>query len=339
LVNCHRNCSATYDLANRLTARTATGVTASPTWDANGNLSNDGVRSYSWDARDRLSAIPGVASFVYDGFGRRQTATRGGTATSFLYDFWDVAQEQQGGSPSADLLLGLGIDERFSRSGATFLTDGLGSTAALASSGAVQTSYGYDPYGAAQITGAASDDSFQFTGRENDGTGLLNYRNRYYNPAWGRFVSEDRIGLAGGINVYAYSNNNPVQLGDPSGNNAIVIGGGIGTLIEPGLGTAIGAGIGAVITAGTLFCYFSGACSPPTPPARPTSPDPCASDTVSCVKADPGPPCSGKNSDCQKVRDPDSEKEDGTRGIAPDPTQPGKFLCLDCYTKTFGEKP
>ena len=56
------------------------------------------MRSYSWDARNRLTGIAGVASFAYDGFGRRQTATRGGTTTSFLYDSWDVAQEQQGGS-------------------------------------------------------------------------------------------------------------------------------------------------------------------------------------------------------------------------------------------------
>ncbi len=173
-------------------------MTASPIWDANGNLTNDGVRSYSWDSRDRLTGITGVASFAYDAFGRRQTATRGGTATSFLYDGWDVAQEQQAGSPSADLVLGLGVDERMSRNGATFLTDALGSTMALASAGAVQTSYGYDPYGVAQITGTASDNPFQYTGRENDGTGLLHYRNRYYNPGWGRFVSEDPIGLRGG---------------------------------------------------------------------------------------------------------------------------------------------
>jgi RHS repeat-associated protein len=46
-----------------------------------------------------------------------------------------------------------------------------------------------------------------------------------------------------------------------------------------------------------------------------------------------GPPCSGKNSDCKSTTD------EGTRGTFPDPTQPGCFLCLDCYLKTFGEKP
>jgi YD repeat-containing protein len=53
--------SASYDLANRLTARTAAGVTTTPTWDANGNLTSDGVRSYTWDARNRMTAIPAAA--------------------------------------------------------------------------------------------------------------------------------------------------------------------------------------------------------------------------------------------------------------------------------------
>lgn len=120
-------------------------------------------------------------------------------ATSFLYDGWDVVQEQHGGNPSADLILGMGIDERFQRAGATLLTDALGSTAALVSSaGSIQTSYGYDAYGVTQATGAASTNTFQFTGRENDGTGLYNYRNRYYNPTWGRFISEDPVGLGRG---------------------------------------------------------------------------------------------------------------------------------------------
>ena len=37
--------------------------------------------------------------------------------------------------------------------------------------------------------------SYQYTGRENDGTGLYFYRARYYAPALGRFISEDPIGL------------------------------------------------------------------------------------------------------------------------------------------------
>jgi RHS repeat-associated protein len=38
----------------------------------------------------------------------------------------------------------------------------------------------------------------QFTGRENDGTGLYYLRARYYNPLFGRFLSEDPAGLSEG---------------------------------------------------------------------------------------------------------------------------------------------
>lgn len=246
---------AAYDLANRLTSRTVAGVTTAPTWDSEGNLTNDGVRNYVWDARNRLTSINGVATFTYDPFNRRQTATRAGVATSFLYDGWDVVQEQLGANPSADLLVGLEVDERLSRSGSTFLTDVLNSTIGLANSGVVQTNYGYDPYGNSQVTGTASTNTFQFTGRENDTTGLMNFRNRYYNPAWGRFISEDPIGLSGGdTNLYRYAANNPVQLNDPTGLYAV----------GPG----------------------------PTPPSRPTPPTPSCPDgsspnpsTQMCVAA------------------------------------------------------
>jgi RHS repeat-associated protein len=130
----------------------------------------------------------------------------------------DIVQEQQNGSPSADLLIGLGIDERFTRAASTLLSDALGSTVALTSSATVQTSYGYDPYGATQVTGVASDNTFQFTGRENDGLGLIQLRNRYYSPAWGRFISEDPLGLGGNdINMYRYVFNDPINLKDPTG--------------------------------------------------------------------------------------------------------------------------
>jgi uncharacterized protein RhaS with RHS repeats len=46
---------------------------------------------------------------------------------------------------------------------------------------------------------------------------LYYYRARYYNPAPGRFVSEDPIGFSGGPNVYAYVSANPVQIVDSLG--------------------------------------------------------------------------------------------------------------------------
>ncbi|TPW17219.1 MAG: Teneurin-3, partial [Halothiobacillaceae bacterium] len=101
----------------------------------------------------------------------------------------------------------------------TFLTDHLGSTIALAdSSGVIQTRYSYDPFGNTTQTGQASTNPFQYTGRENDGTGLYYYRARYYSPAKQRFISEDPIGFGGGdANLYAYVGGDPINFIDPLG--------------------------------------------------------------------------------------------------------------------------
>ncbi|MFM0557189.1 RHS repeat-associated core domain-containing protein, partial [Paraburkholderia sediminicola] len=81
-----------------------------------------------------------------------------------------------------------------------------------------QTQYGYEPYGATIQTGVADPNAQQYTGRENDGTGLYYYRNRYYDPTTARFIGEDPIGYASGqTNAYAYVGGNPVQNVDPFG--------------------------------------------------------------------------------------------------------------------------
>ena len=59
--------------------------------------------------------------------------------------------------------------------------------------------------------------SYKYTGREDDGTGLMYYRARYYQPRMQRFIAEDPIGLEGGINYYAYVGNNPNRWIDPMG--------------------------------------------------------------------------------------------------------------------------
>lgn len=85
-------------------------------------------------------------------------------------------------------------------------------------SGMVQTRYTYAPFGARTISGAVSTNANEFTGRENDGTGLYYYRARYYAPTLQRFTAEDPIGISGGdINLAAYVNNSPVNQTDPLG--------------------------------------------------------------------------------------------------------------------------
>jgi RHS repeat-associated protein len=144
------------------------------------------------------------------------------------------------GTPAANVLTGLGLDEFFTRTDAAglraLLPDALGSTLALAdSTGAVQTEYTYEPFGATSISGAASANPFQYTGRENDGTDLYYYRARYYHSALGRFVGEDPIGFASGdVNLYAYVWNAPTMYADPPGlGGAFTLGGEAGLWVRP----------------------------------------------------------------------------------------------------------
>jgi RHS repeat-associated protein len=144
--------------------------------------------------------------------------------TQYLHDGWQIVQEQNAdGTQNANLLTGLGLDEIYTRTEGTasrhYLTDGLGSVLALADdAGNLVTTYRYGPFGATAAAGETNGNPFQYTGRENDGTGLYYYRNRYYHPSLQRFISEDPIGLGGRqANFYAYARNNPVNWIDPFG--------------------------------------------------------------------------------------------------------------------------
>lgn len=130
--------------------------------------------------------------------------------------------ERSGAAVTANLLMGLGIDEVLTRTDGAgtrgFLTDALGSTIALVdNTGAVLTQYTYEPFGAVNRIGTASQNSYTFTGREDDGSGLYYYRARYYHPRLQRFISEDPLGIGGGLNLYKYVRNNPLRLTDPTG--------------------------------------------------------------------------------------------------------------------------
>lgn len=211
--------SATYNAANQQTAFGNQVLT----YDLNGNLTSDGSRSYTWNARDQLVSISGTGltgSFTYDAFGGRVSKIINGSSTVYLYD-GDNVVEESGETTTAKIISG-GLDEVFLRADeegtSGFLLDGLGSTLGLTdSNGVVQTQYTYEPFGTTAASGAANNNVSQYAGRENDETGLYYNRHRYYYPGLQRFITEDPIGLAGGTNLYSYVENNPLSFIDPFG--------------------------------------------------------------------------------------------------------------------------
>ncbi len=201
--------------------------------------------SYQWDARNRLVGITGpgtTASFTYDALGRRATRTSNGQTQAYQYDGADIIRDA-----NADYVQGPGIDNVLDRKDTAignneyYLKDHLGSTIALTDqSGNITTQYAYSPFGQVAKIGANSNNYFEYTGRENDGTGLYFYRARYYSPDQKRFIAEDPLGFGGGdTNLYAYVYGNPINLTDPSG----LWGGGgfLGGTAEGGNGAAGGA--------------------------------------------------------------------------------------------------
>jgi RHS repeat-associated protein len=230
-----------YNANNQL----ATWGTANLFYDANGNMTSDGTHSYTWDARNHLKQIDGgsAASFTYDPYLRRVSKNILGSSTSFLYDGLNPVQELSGATPAANLLTG-SLDEYFQRADPAgtrnFLTDALGSTLALTdSTGTLQTSYTFAPFGNTSVGGAATTNSFAFTGREADASSasLYFYRARYYSPQLQRFASEDPFRFSGGnANLYVYAANDPLDWTDPSGEILV-------PLIITGIGAAVGGAV------------------------------------------------------------------------------------------------
>ena len=107
------------------------------------------------------------------------------------------------------------------------IKDHLGSVHALVdASGSVVESYSYDAWGTtvirnaggAAIAASGFGNRFMFQGGDySAATGLCQFRARWYAPELGRWLSPDPIGLEGGLNLYEFCANNPVNLRDPSG--------------------------------------------------------------------------------------------------------------------------
>jgi RHS repeat-associated protein len=208
------------------------------TYDADGNVTrkNNGASDYRfhWNALGQMDSMQvfngagarlGSVSYAYDGLGRRVRKTGPTGDVGFVYDGQQVALEvnPSTGAVTTRYAYYPGIDQPayLVRDGKRYhyLRDHQGSITALVdSTGTPVNRYRYGPYGAPELRQEAVPQRFAYTGREFEPEyGMYYYRARYYDPMAGRFMSEDPIGLGGGINSYAYVGGDPVNRVDPSG--------------------------------------------------------------------------------------------------------------------------
>ena len=205
------------------------GSTKTFTFDSNGNLTGDGTRTFEWDAEDRLIAVnQGTlrSEFVYDGEGRRVQIVEksSGVVTSdrrFLWCGTEICEERDASSAVTKRFYRFGIQEGVNAFFYTF--DHLGSIREMTdTSGTVRARYDYDPYGRRTFVSGDKEVPFGFTGHYvHSPSGLVLAPYRAYDPALGRWIAEDPIGVAGGFNLYNYVRNGPLAAIDPLGLDAV----------------------------------------------------------------------------------------------------------------------
>jgi len=213
---------------------TVTGGTAptSLTYDANGNtLTDEKGNAYTWDALNRLISItyPGGAStdFAYDGLSRRVSIIEknsSGAVTSTKNYLWigsEIAEERDASNNVTKRFFPQG--EQQSGTNYYYTRDQVGSVREmLNSSGTIVARYSYDPYGRTTLVSGTNISTKQYAGyyyHAASGLNLTEYR--AYDANTGRWLSRDPIEEIGGINLYDYVGDEPINRIDPNGLTAI----------------------------------------------------------------------------------------------------------------------
>ncbi len=200
----------------------------------------------AWNSRYEMTTVRTNGVFAekyqYDAIGRRVSTSNGSTTNWLVYDGMHVvAETDKNGTLQKSYVYGPGIDNALAMtvhagpSAGTYyyLIDHLGTVHALANTnGVIVESYKYDAWGrvlgvydgnGAPIANqqSAIGNSILWQGREYSWkTGLYYFRARWYDPITGRWLSNDPIGISGGLNQYVFCYNNPVNFVDPAGLDA-----------------------------------------------------------------------------------------------------------------------
>ena len=197
----------------------SSGTGATLTYDASGNLTGDGTLTFTWDAENGLLSVSigtKASEFTYDGLDRRVRIVEkdAGVTTSDRHLVWCefvLCEERDATGASVTKRF---FDERVQHRGSSYFysVDHLGSVRELADNGGtVRARYDYDAWGRRTKVAGETDADIGFTGHyEHAPSGLTLAQYRAYDANSGRWISEDPIGLFGGLDKYTYVDGNPL---------------------------------------------------------------------------------------------------------------------------------
>ena len=272
-----QSASYAYDALSKRLLSVAAGTTRTLTYTPAGQLSGDvngpsgADLTHTYDDEGRLiethdGAGTLIARYAYDAYGQRVLKETPSAAVHFIYDLFGRLIAEHNAHTGAVLreyaFLGLMPVAMVDHAGASpaiyyIHTDQVMRPQKMTdATGTVVWDRVATPFGVEVMVTGSLTQPLQFPGQIEDlETDLFQNWNREYDPMLGRYIQSDPIGLMGGINTYAYVRGNPVNAVDPTGLEAIAVGGSFSS--SPGRifsGSARFGGIGAAFA----VAYFAG---------------------------------------------------------------------------------